>query len=707
VAVDLAARQAAPTQEMGLLRLATMPARFVLAGIVGVSFCVRFVLALAHATPLYLPDEYIYASLARGIAETGRPVIRGGPAHFPALLEPILAAPFWLFGDPALAYRLTQGLHGLAMSLAAVPVYLLCRRLGLGKWFSLGAGLFSVVSPDLFYVSFVLAEPIAYPLALAAVYLGVCILDRPSRRTQVLFAAACGLASFARIQYVVLPVAFALAALVVERGSVRRVVSRLHVSLVLFAVPVAGALALGPARVLGYYSGISRIEADPLRILHWLATDSMLLAYATGCVLVPGALVGLAFALVRPLARVERAFAALAVFLGAGLLGETALYASNAQHLAHFQERYLLCLIPLVAPAFGLWVKRGAPARGAVAILAVVLVAVSARFPLSGYTDSTGRQDSPFLLGVSKLETTVGTANGSLVVAALIALLALAAAALAFRPRVAGASAIALSVAFLGAVDAGAFSLDREVSRHARATYLPADARWVDHSGLKDVTVVQTPGSPRPLALEQLFWNTSITQLVRLRRVEALDAFAEPRALIAPDGTLMVNGKPLDRPLLVTRFAVVTRFRNAARVRRTPVFDLWRPVGTPRLALLAGGRFYDGWLASSGYVRLWPDASGRVRGTLRLPLALPRQVPATRIRFTAPGVVRVVSLRPGQTTVLRFRASSRAPWTLRWKALDGGGFLSDGRNVSARAGEPALEQGQTPAMARRAMARSA
>jgi hypothetical protein len=688
VAVDLAARQAAPTQELGLLRLAAVPARFVLAGIVGVSFVLRFVLALAHATPLYLPDEYIYSQLARGIAEGGRPVIRGEAAHFPALLEPLLAAPFWLFGDPELAYRLTQGLHGLAMSFAAVPVYLLCRRLGLGKWFALGAGLLAVVSPDLFYVSFVLAEPIAYPLALAAVYLGVRVLDEPTRRSQAAFAALCGLAAFARIQYIVLPAAFVLAALVLERGNVRRVLSRLRVALALFTAPVVAALVLGPSRVLGYYSGISRLDTDPGRILHWLATDSMLLAYASGAVLVPGALVGLAYALVRPAARVERAFAAFAAALGAALLGETALYASNAQNLAHFQERYLLCLIPLFAPAFGLYLKRGAPARGAVALLAVALVAISARFPLSGYTDSTGRQDSPFLLGVSKLETAVGTANGSFVLAGLIALLALAAAVLAVRPRFAAVAALGLSVAFLGAVGAGAFSLDREVSQHARATYLPADARWVDNSGLQDVTVLQTPGSPRPLALEQMFWNLSLKQLVLLRRSEPLDAFPEPRARITPDGTLLVGGRPLDRPLLVSRYAVATRFRNAVRVRRTPVFDLWRPAGTPKLALFAGGRFYDGWLASSGYVRLWPDDRGHVRGSLRLRLALPKEAAPTRIRFTGHGFERVVRLGPGQALTVRFPISSKQPWTLRFKALSGGGYLSDGRSVSARAAEP-------------------
>jgi hypothetical protein len=665
-----------------------MPARFVLAGIVGVSFALRFALALAHATPLYLPDEYIYSQLARGIAESGRPVIRGEAAHFPALLEPLLAAPFWLFGDPELAYRLTQGLHGLAMSLAAVPVYLLCRRLGLGKWFGLGAGLLAVASPDLFYVSFVLAEPIAYPLALAAVYAGVRVLDAPTRRSQAAFVALCAFAAFARIQYVVLPAAFVLAALVVERGRVRHVVSRLRVALGLFALPVAAALALGPSRVLGYYSGISRLDADPARLLHWLATDSMLLAYASGAVLVPGALVGLAYALVRPAARVEQAFAAFAAALGAGLLGETVLYAANAHNLAHFQERYLLCLIPLFAPAFGLYLKRGAPARRVVALLAATLIVISARFPLAGYTDSTGRQDSPFLLGVSKLETAIGTANGSFVLAGLVALLAVAAAVLALRPRFAAAAGIGMSVAFLGAVGAGAFSLDREVSRHARATYLPADARWVDHSGLKDVSVVQTPGSPRPLALEQMFWNLSVDQLVLLRRSEALDAFPEPRARIAQDGTLFVDGRPLDTPLLVTRYAVATRFRNAVRVRRTPVFDLWRPVGTPRLALFAGGRFYDGWLASSGYVRLWPNELGHIRGTLRLRLSLPAEVAPTRIRFIGHGFARVVTLRPGDARTIRFPISAVRPWTVRFKALSGGGYLSDGRSVSARAAEP-------------------
>ena len=58
-------------------RVAAVPARLVLAGIVAASFAVRFVMALGHSTPLYFPDEYIYSAISRSLAEHGRPLIRG------------------------------------------------------------------------------------------------------------------------------------------------------------------------------------------------------------------------------------------------------------------------------------------------------------------------------------------------------------------------------------------------------------------------------------------------------------------------------------------------------------------------------------------------------------------------------------------------------------------------------------------------------
>ena len=90
------------------------------------------------STPVYFGDEYLYSSLGRSLAETGRPLVRGQAAHFPALLEPLLTAPAWLVNDVGIAYHLTQTIGALAMSLAAVPVYWLARRLGLSAGIGLG-----------------------------------------------------------------------------------------------------------------------------------------------------------------------------------------------------------------------------------------------------------------------------------------------------------------------------------------------------------------------------------------------------------------------------------------------------------------------------------------------------------------------------------------------------------------------------------------
>ena len=59
----------------GLARAAAVPARLLLAGIVAVSFGLRFVAALVHTTPLYFPDEYIYGTIARSLAENGRAIV--------------------------------------------------------------------------------------------------------------------------------------------------------------------------------------------------------------------------------------------------------------------------------------------------------------------------------------------------------------------------------------------------------------------------------------------------------------------------------------------------------------------------------------------------------------------------------------------------------------------------------------------------------
>jgi hypothetical protein len=108
------------------------------------------------------------------------------------------------------------------------------------------------VTPNLFYVSYVLGEPIAYPLVLGAFYFGIRAISpadawRADRARRVLRPSPRS----PRVQFVVLPVVFLLAAAIADV----RVVKRLRLTLVLFALPLLGALALGPMRVLGTTRG--------------------------------------------------------------------------------------------------------------------------------------------------------------------------------------------------------------------------------------------------------------------------------------------------------------------------------------------------------------------------------------------------------------------------------------------------------------------
>ena len=112
------------------------------------------------------------------------------------------------------------------------------------------------------------------------------------------------------------------------------------------------ALAAVPVVVkgLGYYSGVGDFRST-LAAVRWFGVDSMLLAYAAGWLVIPGALVALA----TPRGTVERAFAGFTVSSPLALFLEAALYATNTDRApgGRFQERYLFTLIPLIVIAFG------------------------------------------------------------------------------------------------------------------------------------------------------------------------------------------------------------------------------------------------------------------------------------------------------------------------------------------------------------------
>lgn len=646
-----------------------LTARAGLTLLVAGSFAARAVAAAAHPAPRYFPDEYIYTAIARALGAGHAPAVRGAPAHFPALLEPLLAAPLQALFEPGAAYRLTQAENALVMSLAAVPVYLLARRLGLTARYSLACAAFALLLPDLVYASYTVADPLGYTLALATVAAGVTALDRPSGRGQLAFLGLALLATLARVQYVVLPVAFVLAAVVVDR---RRALRTQRLPLSLLALPLVAAVGLGPSRVLGYYSHVVRLHVGGA-LLRWVAIDLFLLALTAGVVLVPGALVALA----RPRGRNETAFASFTAVFAAALLVEAALYSSNGSD--RFQERYLFALLPLVPVAFGLYLKHGRPARLAVAALALVLLLVSARVPVSGYAAASGKTSSPFLFAVFRLESAVGASLGALLVALLAA--AGCVGAVVVSRRGGARLAVGATLAFAAVASLGAIVDDAANARQVRRDSLPADPSWVDATGLHDVTLIQTVGSPPDRAIQQLYWNRSVTREVRLGDAQPTDVYPAPRVVPTADGTLHGTGPSV----LVQDFAATAAFQNARLVARAGTYGLWSAEdgAAPRLGLLESGRYFDGWLARSGRLSVWPDATGRVRGTLSFALSLPTATKPVRVSFGKESYL----VEPGRTMVVVYTLDARGPWSLAFSAA-GGSWLPDLRAVSVRSTPP-------------------
>src|ERR1700752_1874321 len=119
--------------------------------IVTLSTLLQTALAWRRPTPGYFPDEYMYAELGRSILETGSPLARGETAPFPPLLYPFLTAPAWLWDDVEHAYRTIQAFNAVAMSLAAIPAFLLARRLRVGDRLALAAAALAVLLPELLY----------------------------------------------------------------------------------------------------------------------------------------------------------------------------------------------------------------------------------------------------------------------------------------------------------------------------------------------------------------------------------------------------------------------------------------------------------------------------------------------------------------------------------------------------------------------------
>jgi hypothetical protein len=661
----------------------------ILACLLGISFAARLAAGWFRATPNYFPDEYLYGELARSLLESGRPAVRGIEIGFPALLQPVLTAPTWLVGDVVVSYRLTQAVGALAMSLVALPVFALARKLGIGRPLALAAAALSLAVPDLLFASWVMAEPFAYPLFVGVVLAGTAALAEPSRRRGLVLVALVALAAFARAQFAILPLCFVAAVFLVglRERRLRLVLREQALPLGVFAGVGLAVALIGIGRVLGLYRSALDGRADPVELLERVGTNALVLAYASGWIIVPGALLGLALVLGRPRSRAELAFGAIFLTTAVALLLEAGL----AGAVENAQERYVFYVLPLAAIAFCLYASRGWPARTFLALVTSLLIAASALVPLAGLTAAEGKTQSPFLLAAFRLEETLGSpGSGSLAVALAAAMLGITLIVLSARPALATPVALTAALVASAAASAGAIAFDNRNSASVRSEFLPAERSWVDRAGFDEVTLVRAPDGLRTEALEQLFWNPSVDRVVLLPGAEEVDHFHSSPLTVGNDGTVRSEGRPLTGPVLLDGYGGTIVLAEADQIASSQSFTLWRPHGTVRMSLYMAGRYSDGWLAGMGRLYLWPERTGgSIERRVSLTLTAPPGAEGMTVRLQEPGRPPLdVPLVPGRPETVVFDVCSRGSWQMTYSSSMRG-FVGS-RVVSAQASEPRI-----------------
>jgi hypothetical protein len=398
-------------------------------------------------------------------------------------------------------------------------------------------------------------------------------------------------------------------------------------------------------------------------------------------VLVPGALIGFVLAFRSPRDRAELAFAAFAVPFACLLVAEAAVYGLQVH------ERYLFYLIPLLSIAFALYARRGFPHFAVLALLAAGFVTVATRVPLSDLA-RRGEGNTPFLIAVHWLQIHVTTAGNASIVPLTVAIVASAVmVAAARRPRLGAPVALALAAAVMLAAYAGAADFDRRNTNHVRTLRLASNLSWVDAAGVGKTALLQAWGGQRTQAMEQLFWNRSVDSVLLLPGAVPVDAFRTGSVKVARDGTLLLGGKPVTGPLLVDGFGSLVQLRDARVVARAPLYTLWLPRGSARLALYFAGRYDDGWTTPASRIDLWPDGARPLAGRLVFGVDQPAIAGAATLHLKLPsGAIELVRLRAGHRTAVSLPVCSARPWRVLL-GFDQSG-ISGERIVSAKTTKP-------------------
>lgn len=644
--------EAAAVRERSITVVRAVPAWAWLGAIVVVSAGVRFAFARRIAAPWIMVDELIYSDLAKSFAETGRFLLRGDAANGYGVVYPALIAPaFKAFADVPTAYGAAKAINSLLFSLAAVPCYLLARRV-VSLPYALLAAVLALAIPSGLYAGTLMTENAFYPLSLLVALALVLVLEQPTVARTLWLLAAIGLAFLTRAQAAAY-VPAALAAPFLLGAGWRATLVRFRrfygvvVGGALLAVLAQGARGQGPTELLGAYQAAGHSRYTFGGVAKWFAYHLVELDVYV-CLLPAAALVVLLVHL-RSLDSRARAFVAATASIAFWLVLEVATFASGNTFPQRIEERNMFYVAPLLLVAFVLWIERGMWRGRLAAVVAAGLAAVPVVLPYGDLIGDQARSDTLQVLAWWWL-LDHGVAAGQVRWVIVAGAAAAAALFLVVPRRFALVLPAALLVYFgvtTAAIENGRNGLHRTSVGWLYGGIARPDRDWIDAAVGHDADVaalhVDARNADAPVIWLNEFFNRSVRDVYDVSIGPLPGGLPETRVHTDPDTGLLLDGtRELRHAYALAPVSYRLAARPVATDRRLGVV-LYRARGPLRADHRVRGIYRDSWSGAKASYRIY-DCKG---GTLRA------QVQQDKSLFPGPQTIR----SGGKT----FRVDSYAP----------------------------------------------
>lgn len=646
---------------------------------------VVFAQRLGWSTFLFTNDEFWAVRGGRALSGdfTGSllntTIFDRGPDRLNSLLHVV---PNLLFDSVPDEFRAIHVVLALAFALAAIPVYLLARGVGLGRWPAVLVGALAILTPWTLYAGTIHNATVAYATNMLFAYAAWRTAVRPSWRNDLFVLGAALLNLVARTGHTPFIVVALLAVLYAgwlrrpagqARGAAllrlpRRVATEHPLLVGAFVAGLVAVLIVGPTKIVGSAYAVSGDFEFPLESI-WDHTRTWFAMLTMGTGYLPVIIGGswLLWQLVRPSSVETGVLAVVALGLFAVFC-----YASGNSY-STYEERYVSVFAGLPIVAFGAALfRRETRPVGALVLAVLAFLAIAALgFPATNnafeYLVTPAKLFFTFPIR-ARLSSVVGDDAATVLAAVLIGGAAVAVAVAlspAARRRVPRLDRLSRPIAVVTGVGvlllgtaAGAYAMNKY-----RTTMNPTSSfervNFIDAATGGAPAFVYGHAGPRTrerrglTATNALYFNRSLCCTIWVNDVPDL---------LAPDGTLPEE----PRPYLARFTGFVPLGFETVLVRRSD--DLGAPMqverfaGPPRAGLRLRGAGDDGLVDPAAPAQLeafpWVGETGRC-GQLRVRAPRENRGPAA---FTVTTSRRRVAaeLAPGATRTIRLTGADTA-----------------------------------------------